>query len=61
MYFMQVDQVFQVFFFFGGGGGLDVFVFFVKNFVMGFGNLILHAYAFHSMFIITMFHAFRIM
>ena len=49
------------FFFFWGGGGTWCFCVFVKIFGMGFGNLILHAYALHSMFIITMFHAFRIM
>ena len=60
MYFMHVDLGFKVFFF-GGGGGTWCFCVFVKNFGMGFGNLILHAYALHYMFIITMFHAFRIM
>ena len=60
MYFMHVDLGFKVFFF-GGGGGTWCFCVFVKIFGMGFGNLILHAYALHYMFIITMFHAFRIM
>ena len=59
MYFMHVDLGFKVFF--SGGGGTWCFCVFVKIFGMGFGNLILHAYALHSMFIITMFHAFRIM
>lgn len=36
-----------------------LFGIFVKIFGMGFVNLILHAYALHSMFIITMFHAFQ--